>query len=98
MQIMEWNSLNRYCEYINKPIQKRRLTVKKTLLRSQELTCPSCVAKIETALKALKGVTDAKVYFNTGKIEVQHDPQVAQVEYLVKVVKSVGYETSVAAF
>lgn len=72
--------------------------MKKTLLRSQELTCPSCVAKIETALKVLKGVTDAKVYFNTGKIEVQHDPQVAQVEDLVKAVKSVGYEARVTSF
>ena len=34
--------------------------MKKTLLRSQELSCPSCVAKIETALKALNGVADAK--------------------------------------
>ena len=72
--------------------------MKKTLLRSQELTCPSCVAKIESALKVLNGVTDAKVYFNTGKIEVQHDPLVAKDEDLVKAVKSVGYEARVAAF
>ncbi len=72
--------------------------MKKTLLRSQELTCPSCVAKIETALKVLKGVTDAKVYFNTGKIEVQHDPQIIQAADLVKAVKSVGYEAREAAF
>jgi copper chaperone len=72
--------------------------MKKTLLRSQELTCPSCVAKIETALKVLNGVTDAKVYFNTGKIEVQHDPEIAKTDDLVKAVKSVGYEASVAAF
>lgn len=72
--------------------------MKKTLLRSQELTCPSCVAKIETALKVLNGVSDAKVYFNTGKIEVQHDPQVAPVEDLVKAVKSIGYEARVSAF
>jgi len=72
--------------------------MKKTLLRSQELTCPSCVAKIESALKVLNGVTDVKVYFNTGKIEVQHDPLVAKDEDLVKAVKSVGYEARVAAF
>ncbi len=72
--------------------------MKKTLLRSQELTCPSCVAKIETALKVIKGVSEVKVYFNSGKIEVQHDPEIAKTEDLVKAVKSVGYEASVAAF
>lgn len=72
--------------------------MKKTLLRSQELTCPSCVAKIETALKVIKGVAEVKVYFNTGKIEVQHDPEIAKTDDLVKAVKSVGYEASVATF
>jgi copper chaperone len=72
--------------------------MKKTLLRSQELSCPSCVAKIEAALKTLDGVTDAKVFFNTGKIEVQHDPEKAKAEDLVKAVKSVGYEAKVSAF
>jgi copper chaperone len=72
--------------------------VKKTLLRSQELSCPSCVAKIEGALKALDGVSEAKVFFNTGRIEVQHDPQIVQPEELVKAVKSVGYEAREAAF
>lgn len=70
----------------------------KTLLRSQELTCPSCVAKIEKALKGVPGVTDAKVFFNTGRIEVQHDPDVASVEKLVEAVQSVGYQARVATF
>jgi len=72
--------------------------MQKTLLRSQELSCPSCVAKIETALKALDGVSDAKVHFNTGKIEIQHDAQLVQADQLVKAVRSVGYEASVSAF
>ena len=72
--------------------------MKKTLLRSQELSCPSCVAKIESALKALNGVSDAKVFFNSGKIEVQHDPQIVKSDDLVKAVKSVGYEAREAAF
>ena len=72
--------------------------MQKTLLRSQELSCPSCVAKIETALKALDGVSDAKVHFNTGKIEVQHDIQLVKADELVKAVRSVGYEASVSAF
>jgi copper chaperone CopZ len=72
--------------------------MKKTLLRSQELSCPSCVAKIETALKSLNGVSAAKVYFNTGKIEVEHDPQVVKTDDLVKAVKAVGYEARESAF
>jgi copper chaperone CopZ len=72
--------------------------MQKTLLRSQELSCPSCVAKIETALKALDGVSDAKVHFNTGKIEIQHDEQLVPADRLVKAVRSVGYEASVSAF
>ncbi len=69
----------------------------KTLLRSQELTCPSCVAKIEKALTSLQGVKEAKVHFNTGRIEVEHDPAVNSAE-LVKAVQSVGYEAKVSAF
>ena len=72
--------------------------MKKTILRSQELSCPSCVAKIEAALKTLDGVSDAKVHFNTGKIEIQHDPTLVQPADLVKAVKAVGYEAREAAF
>lgn len=72
--------------------------MKKTLLRSQELSCPSCVAKIEAALKAMDGVSEAKVYFNTGRIEVQHDQQKVKGEDLVKAIKSIGYEAKVSAF
>ncbi len=70
----------------------------KTLLRSTELSCPSCVVKIERALKGVNGVTAAKVHFNTGRIEVEHDPQQASADQLVKTVRAVGYEAKVAAF
>jgi len=72
--------------------------MKKTLLRSQELTCPSCIAKIEKAIKAIDGVADAKVYFSSGKIEVIHDPQKVQASQLIQAVKSVGYTASESAF
>ncbi len=70
----------------------------KTLLRSTELSCPSCVAKIEKALKAVPGVSEAKVHFNTGRIEVEHDPQQANAEQLVRTVRTAGYEAKIAAF
>jgi copper chaperone CopZ len=70
----------------------------KTILRSQELSCPSCVAKIEKALKALDGVEQAKVHFNTGRIEVDYDPAAVKSDELVAAVRSVGYESKVAPF
>jgi copper chaperone len=70
----------------------------KTLLRSQDLSCPSCIAKIEKALLALKGVTGAKVHFNTGRIEVEHDPDLAPATELVRKVREAGYEARIASF
>ena len=45
-----------------------------TILRSNQLNCPSCVNNIEMALKNLKGVHYAKVHFNTGRIEIRPEP------------------------
>ncbi len=64
----------------------------KTILRSNELSCPSCVAKIEKALKSVSGVTDAHVHFETGRIDVDHDDARAPVETLLKTVRSIGYD------
>jgi copper chaperone CopZ len=70
----------------------------KTLLRSQDLSCPSCVAKIEKALQGVKGVSSAKVHFNTGRIEIEHDPEAVNAADLVRTVQKAGYEAKVAAF
>lgn len=70
----------------------------KTILRSEELSCPSCIAKIEKALGKVAGVEQAKVKFNSGKIEVEHDPARVSPEALVETVRSVGYESRVSPF
>jgi copper chaperone len=70
----------------------------KTTLRSQELSCPSCVEKIEKALKGIKGVSDARVYFNSGRIQIEHDPEQAPSEVLIKAVRAVGYDAKESAF
>lgn len=70
----------------------------KTLLRSRELSCPSCVAKIEKALQGVTGVERATVHFNTGRIEVEHDPIQATVPQLVDAIRKAGYEAQPSAF
>jgi copper chaperone len=70
----------------------------KTILRSAELSCPSCVAKIEKGLRTLDGVTVAKVHFTTGRIEVEHDPDRANTDALVKTIRDAGYNAAVTAY
>jgi copper chaperone CopZ len=70
----------------------------RTLLRSDELSCPSCVPKIEKSLLALPGVTKAEVKFSSGRIEVEHDPVLSDVAALVNSVAKVGYAARPAAF
>ena len=70
----------------------------KTILRSSELSCPSCIAKIEKSLRSLDGVTDAKVHFTTGRIEVEHDPERVGSDALVKTIRDTGYNATVTAF
>jgi len=70
----------------------------KTILRSDEFTCPSCVSKIEKKLATVPGVEEAKVHFNTGRIEVAHDPAQASVDTLVAAVKEAGYTARPRAF
>ncbi len=69
-----------------------------TVLRSDELSCPSCIPKIEKALLALPGVENAKVRFNSGRIEVEHDPNKASVDQLVKVIRDAGYDAEPSPF
>ena len=70
----------------------------KTILRSDQLNCPSCVSNIESHLKQLKGVEEAKVHFTTGRIEVRHDPEATAEDELVEAVRKAGYESEVSAF
>ena len=70
----------------------------KTILRSDELSCPSCISKIEKALKALPGVREATVHFNSGRIDIEHEPAQASAELLQGTVRKVGYGSRISAF
>lgn len=72
------------------------MTTRKTILRSKEFSCPSCVAKIERELRELPGVVDAKVHFASGRIEVEHDPGRVEAQRLVDAVGRAGYVARVS--
>lgn len=70
----------------------------KTILRSDELSCPSCVNNIESSLNQTEGVTKATVHFTTGRIEIEHDADTIDAEKLREVVQKTGYETIISNF
>lgn len=72
--------------------------IKKTILRASDLSCPSCVGKIEKSLGGMDGVEQATVHFNTGRIEVRHDPSVASTAALVDAVAAAGYTAKPSVF
>ena len=72
-------------------------TLKETVLRSDELTCPSCITKIESKLNSLEGVASAEVKFASGRILVKHDAARVSVGDLVAAVKGMGYAAKPSA-
>lgn len=70
----------------------------RTVLRSDEFTCPSCVGKIEKRLRRMNGVATATVHFSTGRVEVGHDPSLVSVTDLVAAIGEAGYRARPSAF
>ena len=69
----------------------------RTTLRSDRLTCPSCVAKIERALGRMDGVHAVHVAFTSGRIDLEHEERVAP-DAFVKTIGRLGYPSRVAEF
>jgi len=60
----------------------------KIVMKLDELSCPSCMAKIEGALNTTNGVEMAKVLFNASKVKAEfNDNQVTATEGLGYVVQ-----------
>lgn len=73
-------------------------TTKKTTLRAEGFSCPSCVNKIEKQVGRLEGVESVKVHFASARIEVVHDPSRVDADDLVAAVSKAGYKAAPAAF
>lgn len=64
----------------------------KITMQLDALTCPSCLTKIESAVKHTAGVGDVKVLFNAAKVKAEFDDQQVSAEDLSTVVSKLGYE------
>lgn len=68
--------------------------MKKATIQLETLTCPSCMTKIEAALKGLEGVNKdtLSVSFNTSKAKVDYDDSNVAIEDITKRITDLGYE------
>lgn len=64
--------------------------MKKTI-QMEELVCPMCVQKIETALQKVDGVTSASVLYNASKAKVDFDEEKTSLDELKNVITGLGY-------
>lgn len=63
----------------------------KVTMKLDDLTCPSCMTKIEGALSKKDGVKDVKVLFNASKIKAEFDDTTVTAESLADTVTDLGY-------
>lgn len=68
--------------------------MKSATLQLETLTCPSCLLKVESALKSVDGVKEdsVKVMFNASKAKFEYDESKTDLETAKKAVEKVGYE------
>lgn len=64
----------------------------KIVMQLDELSCPSCLQKIEAGVGQLTGVNVTKVLFNASKVKVDFDENLVNQDKLVDTVTNLGYE------
>lgn len=68
--------------------------MKKATIQLETLTCPSCILKVEGAIKRLEGVDQEtlKVLFNSSKVKVDFDEDKISIEEITSAITKVGYD------
>ncbi|WP_270648795.1 heavy-metal-associated domain-containing protein [Limosilactobacillus mucosae] len=66
--------------------------MKKVVLKLNDLSCPSCMSKIQKAVSQQPGVKDAVVMFNAGKVKAEVYEKLIAPEKLGSIVNQLGYQ------
>lgn len=68
--------------------------MKKATIQLGTLTCPSCLQKIDNAVKSVDGVDkeSVKVMFNSSKTKFNFDEEKTSIENVENAITTLGYE------
>lgn len=68
--------------------------MKKTTIQLETLSCPSCLQKINNAVKGLDGVDkeSVNVMFNASKVKLNYDGSKLEIGTIEKAITSLGYD------
>lgn len=67
--------------------------MKNATIQLETLSCPSCLQKIENAVKGTNGVEkdSVKVMFNASRVRLDFDPEAVAIEKIEKSIEDLGY-------
>ena len=67
--------------------------MKKAVIQLEALTCPSCIQKIEGAMKQLDGIEQdtVNISFNSSKLKFNFDDEKQSIETVVEAIDTLGY-------
>lgn len=67
--------------------------MQKAVINLETLTCPSCLQKIENALKGLNGIDkdSVEVLFNSSRVKTNFDSSAVSIEEIEKAIEDLGY-------
>lgn len=68
--------------------------MKKATIQLEALVCPSCVQKINSAVKSLDGVDkdSVNILFNASKVKLSFDSGKTSIEDIENAIKNMGYD------
>ncbi|VEU81277.1 heavy-metal-associated domain-containing protein [Haploplasma axanthum] len=67
--------------------------MKKAIIQLETLTCPSCLQKINRAIKGLNGVNQdsVNVMFNSSKVKLEYDDETVSIKSIESAISNLGY-------
>lgn len=68
--------------------------MKQATIQLEDLTCPSCLLKVEGAIKKLKGIEEESinVMFNSSRVRLNFDEEIVKIDDIKNAIIKVGYE------